>query len=546
MIHRRKQTGKRLAAAILVMAMAVGVFFGGFPAGQAQAAPESGGSTTVTKDITGYILPDSDKKEYKIEELMSLTSQQLRLARNEIYARHGRLFANKEVQAYFDRCTWYVGVIPADAFDANTLSVIETRNIETIKKAELLKETATTTPVTDYILPDSSTKELTEADLAGLTAEQLRIARNEIYARHGRKFADKDLQAYFDALSWYSGTIAPESFDPSVLSEIEVKNIATIEKVEAAKSAPAIVDPGYVLPDSDKRLYTAEELAGLTSGELRIARNEIYARHGRRFNDPEIQAYFDSCSWYKGTIAPASFDPKVFTYIEQANIRLIQQMEGVSVQTISWSLKNTSNSWAATDGTLVFSNSLEYPVFSGTSPAVAVLNARYNEIAASVMLDDSDVDTFKAMALKYADASTLPWYDYLSTAVTYNKNGVVSTLEEYEHYNGGSSTVYYESGLTVDLNTGAVLSLSNLIQGTEEELKSVLSHYYMTTLGAYPNDFQMETLREYSAYCLTDAGLVIYYNVGSTITRAEIVIPYTNSGSAIISAPTLLAAISGK
>ena len=33
--------------------------------------------------------------------------------------------------------------------------------------------------------------------------------------------------------------------------------------------------------------------------DLRRARNEIYARHGRTFNDDSLQSYFNSCSWYK-------------------------------------------------------------------------------------------------------------------------------------------------------------------------------------------------------------------------------------------------------
>ncbi|MFR9148557.1 MAG: YARHG domain-containing protein [Hungatella sp.] len=35
------------------------------------------------------------------------------------------------------------------------------------------------------------------------TWEALRFAKNEIYARHGRRFHDSELQGYFDQLSWY-------------------------------------------------------------------------------------------------------------------------------------------------------------------------------------------------------------------------------------------------------------------------------------------------------------------------------------------------------
>lgn len=87
----------------------------------------------------------------------------------------------------------------------------------------------------EYILPDSNSRYLTNADLEGLSAEQLRIARNEIYARHGRKFADAGLQAHFNSCSWYSGTVEPTAFTESMLNEYEVANRDLIVAYEAAK-----------------------------------------------------------------------------------------------------------------------------------------------------------------------------------------------------------------------------------------------------------------------------------------------------------------------
>ena len=65
---------------------------------------------------------------------------------------------------------------------------------------------------------------------------------------------------------------------------------------------------GYILPYSDSRYLTEEELQGLSQWECCLARNELYARHGRTFTDRVIQAYFDSCSWYTPTTAPEDFD----------------------------------------------------------------------------------------------------------------------------------------------------------------------------------------------------------------------------------------------
>ena len=84
----------------------------------------------------------------------------------------------------------------------------------------------------EYILPESDSRYLAEGDLWGLSKEKCRIARNEIFARHGRRFDDESLQAYFDSCSWYTGTVAPEDFDDSVLNEYEVANRDLIVKYE--------------------------------------------------------------------------------------------------------------------------------------------------------------------------------------------------------------------------------------------------------------------------------------------------------------------------
>ena len=76
----------------------------------------------------------------------------------------------------------------------------------------------------EYILPESSTRYLTKDELVGLTAEQCRIARNEIYARHGRMFKDEGLQNYFGSFDWYVPTIAPDDFQESMLNEYEIAN----------------------------------------------------------------------------------------------------------------------------------------------------------------------------------------------------------------------------------------------------------------------------------------------------------------------------------
>lgn len=68
-----------------------------------------------------------------------------------------------------------------------------------------------------------------------MTADEIRIARNEIYARHGRRFQAEDLQSYFDFKSWYRGTIDSDSFDESILNEYEKTNAGFMLEYEKKK-----------------------------------------------------------------------------------------------------------------------------------------------------------------------------------------------------------------------------------------------------------------------------------------------------------------------
>lgn len=88
----------------------------------------------------------------------------------------------------------------------------------------------------EYILEESSSKYLTEADIQGLTIQQLNYAKNEIYARHGRKFDSNELRAYFNSKSWYKGIYEPADFDANysakVLSDLEKKNAEFLKNAE--------------------------------------------------------------------------------------------------------------------------------------------------------------------------------------------------------------------------------------------------------------------------------------------------------------------------
>lgn len=84
----------------------------------------------------------------------------------------------------------------------------------------------------------------------------------------------------------------------------------------------------YILPESDSRVYTRAELEGLSVWELYLARNEVFARHGRQFRNADLAEYFGGKDWYDPTWDPDEFDgwfsPNEY---EKANTDLISELE---------------------------------------------------------------------------------------------------------------------------------------------------------------------------------------------------------------------------
>ena len=184
-----------------------------------------------------------------------------------------------------------------------------------------------------YIIPYSDSRMLSDSDLQGISRSDLTLARNEIYARHGRMFKDDDIRAYFESQAWYAGIVPADQFSESVLSKTEKANISTIKAYEdyldgdSDTGSSTVTNGDYIIPDSSTRYLSDSDVRGLDDHTLMLARNGIYARHGRKFNDAEIRAYFESKSWYNPTIDPADFTEDMLSDVEKANIAFIKSYE---------------------------------------------------------------------------------------------------------------------------------------------------------------------------------------------------------------------------
>ncbi|MDO4476165.1 MAG: YARHG domain-containing protein [Lachnospiraceae bacterium] len=209
---------------------------------------------SYTVDPDSYIFYDSDSRYLTEQELQALSLQELCYAKNEIYARHGRLFRSSELQGYFNQKNWYWGFESPDQFSDSVLNSFEVTNAALLQAAEDLRAAggyALDQPgysyegigsytgwqvyvcdEQDYIFPDSAQRYLTEAEVSSLSIQQLCYARNEIYARRGYVFKSQELRDYFGSKPWYYPTIPADSFSSSVLNVYETANVELLRRFE--------------------------------------------------------------------------------------------------------------------------------------------------------------------------------------------------------------------------------------------------------------------------------------------------------------------------
>ena len=70
---------------------------------------------------------------------------------------------------------------------------------------------------------------LNQSDIKDLTPAQLRLMRNAIYARHGRKFSSIDLQSLWECYTWYKPN---PDYSDSLLTKTDKENIKLIQAQE--------------------------------------------------------------------------------------------------------------------------------------------------------------------------------------------------------------------------------------------------------------------------------------------------------------------------
>lgn len=133
----------------------------------------------------------------------------------------------------------------------------------------------------------------------------------------------------YDRVSFlYSETSDTVSVTSSGATHVFVRGVAPAEPSESPSAAPGDLPCYYILP-TNTQLITAADLYPFSQKEVRLIRNELYARYGYTFQTEEIRDYFLTQSWYTPDpeVNSATFTRDNMTETEQANLDTILQYE---------------------------------------------------------------------------------------------------------------------------------------------------------------------------------------------------------------------------
>ena len=327
-----------------------------------------------------YIFPDTDKELLTEEEVKDLPAQLLAYGRYEILAKHGELFESEELKDYFGTQKWYFGFLADEKEVEGLLNDYEKENLAFLKKQEKAegeyeldqkdfdyelvekwlagtyvpgeeeirtggqeagtekkeeessgkkkagakknsgKETEkaeTEAPAAEVKEPKAAETEAPAAEVAEPKATETEAPAAEVAET---KVAETEAAAGAEKGSKFEDLSGVDLFDlSSEIQETETKEKET-EAAEDTRSE-------YIFADADIRYLTQEEVDKLSLQAVCYAKNEIYARHGRKFLSTELQEYFNDKSWYQGTVEAEKFSPSVFNKYESDNIQILVKAE---------------------------------------------------------------------------------------------------------------------------------------------------------------------------------------------------------------------------
>lgn len=271
------------------------------------------GSANSQENLTSWENFDFARNEITASQIQNLPLEDLKLLRGLVFGRHGRIFKDAEIKYYLESKSWYQ---PSTEFKNSMLNEIERRNLDLIRIAEASKH-ATIQPGDMRYWRD---RVITPKKLGTRSGAEWNVLVAEVEAIHGKRFDDQPwLQQYFEERYWYQ---ANPAYDSKRLSVTERKNISILTGAQKRQRKVALL-PGDMELFENKTI-SEQMLRGLSLHELRLLRNEIYARHGRMFRAPWLDQYFNSQPWY---LPNENFKDEELSGKDKQNVETIVRVE---------------------------------------------------------------------------------------------------------------------------------------------------------------------------------------------------------------------------
>lgn len=129
----------------------------------------------------------------------------------------------------------------------------------------------------------------------------------------------------------YNGIVGYINLDYAEIYDSEIDNERELIDYGIYKDGHGISSYEYVLPDSDSRYLTRDDVSNLTLRGVNYAKNEIYARYGRDFKSQELRNFFASRDWYYVSYSVSDETDKkitgMFNDYEKENSKFLDAIE---------------------------------------------------------------------------------------------------------------------------------------------------------------------------------------------------------------------------
>jgi len=255
------------------------------------------GTAAMGVDFVGERYPITRTAELTEADVATWSFPQLRYAINEMYARHGYDFPKPELKQVFLQFDWYRQVLKPGSTAAEIEGQFGETEIANLKllgemRDRLTQQHGGTTGVgTNFVgekFPMTRTGVLTGQDISQWSFAQVRYAINEMYARYGYNFPNKEIQEVFLKFQWYRDRLKPDNDSAAVegeFSEVETANLQLLGKRRDALSS-TVSTAGQVTPSLDSTVASVDAAEALppSSNATPVDNNLSYA-------PPEMRAW---------------------------------------------------------------------------------------------------------------------------------------------------------------------------------------------------------------------------------------------------------------